>query len=400
MPLALPRPHRDDVLISAGGLLTGLVLWKSGLFTSIPAGRDPGALPLIPLAVMCGAALLRRVAQPWILLVSVAAAAADQYIGSIFVTLLLFTDLVYASVVYGSPPTARRVVPASIIVSIGITVWAVLTAPEPESLLVGVVAALVCIAPAWTGRTIRQHREIADEERLRAEQATLLSEIDRQQAIEVERSMMARELHDLVANHLSAIALQSTAAMSLNDATVSTDALGVIRNSSLQALAEMRGLIELLRNGDVEDEVSAAPTLEGLDTLVARVRAGGAASGIEFVVEDKRAKETLPAPVELAAYRIAQESLTNAMKHGASGVVTLTLELAADGPLVVEVTNPYASRRRARTPGAGVGLVGMEERVALLGGEFEAGPVTAPGGAPDSLWRVRATLPVADRRPV
>ncbi|MFG2346094.1 sensor histidine kinase [Streptomyces phaeochromogenes] len=396
----LPRPHRDDVLISAGGLAAGLVLWKLGLFTNVPTGQDPGATPLLPLAVMAGAELLRRVAQPWVLAVATVAAVADQYVGSLFITLLMFTDLVYASVVYGSPRTARQVMPASILVTVGITMWAVFTVPKPESLLVGVVAALVCVAPAWTGLTIRQHREIADAERLRAEQATLRSAMDRQQAVEAERSMMARELHDLVANHLSAIAIRSTAAQSLNDATASTEALGVIRTTSLQALEEMRRLIELLRSGDTEGEVSAAPTLAGLDTLVTRARLGSAASGLEFVVEDTRAKENLPAPVELAAYRIAQESLTNAMKHGSAGVVTLSLDLPAGGPLIVEVTNVYLPQRGARAPGSRAGLVGMRERVVLLGGEFEAGPVAGPGSLPPSMWRVRAALPVEDRRPV
>ncbi|WP_308436998.1 sensor histidine kinase [Streptomyces finlayi] len=370
-----------------------------GLFTNVPTGQDPGALPLLPLVVMAGAELLRRIAQPWVLVVATATAVADQYIGSLIITLLMFTDLVYASVVYGSSRTVRQVIPASILVTVGLTAWAVFAVPKPDSLLVGVVAALVCVAPAWTGLTIRQHRTTATVERLRAEQARLQSATDRQHAVEAERTMMARELHDLVANHLSAIAIHSTAAQSLNDATASMEALRVIRITSLQALAEMRRMIMLLRSGDTKNEVAAAPTLAALDTLVARARLGSAASGFEFIVDDARStKEDLPAPVELAAYRIVQESLTNAMKHGCAGAVTISLNLPAGGPLVVEVTNTYLAQRGARIPGSRAGLVGMRERVDLLGGEFEAGPLAEPGSAPPSMWRVRATLPVGTEK--
>ncbi|WP_031036531.1 sensor histidine kinase [Streptomyces sp. NRRL F-5650] len=397
----LPRPHRDDVLIAAGGLAGGVVLWHLGLFTNVPARRDPGALPLLPLIAMAAAELLRRVAQPLALLMAVAAVAADQYFGSLIATVLMFTDIVYASVVYGPSRTARQVIPASILVTVGLTVWAVSAVPKPESLFVGVVAALVTIAPAWTGLTIRQHQKVADEERLRAEQATLLSEMDRWQAVEAERGRVARELHDLVANHLSAIAIQSTAALSLNDPKASTDALGVIRTNSVQALAEMRRLIGLLRSGEAEDEVpSAAPTLAGLNTLVDRARAGGSTSGLTFVAEDTRGKEVLPAPVKLAAYRIVQESLTNALKHASPGVVTVCLNREAAGPLTVEVTSPYTPRVGSRAPGSGAGLVGMRERVALLDGEFEAGPVGTAGSEPPTVWRVCAVLPVEEKGPV
>ncbi|MEG3631888.1 sensor histidine kinase [Streptomyces poriticola] len=397
----LPRPHRDDVLITAGGLAGGVMLWHLGLFTNVPARQDPGVMPLLPLTVMAAAELLRRVAQPLALLMAVIAVAADQYFGSLIATVLMFTDIVYASVVYGPPRTARQVIPASILVTVGLTVWALSAVPRPESLLVGVVAALVTIAPAWTGLTIRQHQEIADEERLRAEKATLLSEMERRQAVTAERGEMARELHDLVANHLSAIAIQSTAALSLNSPKASTGALEVIRTNSVQALAEMRRLIGLLRSGEAEDEVpSAAPTLAGLNTLIDRARASGSTSGLTVVVEDTRGKGALPAPVEPAAYRIVQESLTNALKHATPGVVTVCLDCKEGGPLTVEVTSPYSPRAGSRAPGSGAGLVGMKERVALLDGQFEAGPAGAAGSGPPTVWRVRAALPVEEKGPV
>ncbi|KOG87434.1 chitinase, partial [Streptomyces varsoviensis] len=110
----------------------------------------------------------------------------------------------------------------------------------------------------------------------------------------------------------------------------------------------------------------------------------------------ERAPGPLPAPVELAAYRIVQESLTNALKHAAPGEVTVRLGRRPDGPLEVSVASPFGDRPGPRAPGSGAGLVGMRERVALLDGEFEAGPV-ADGSDDRKAWRVRAVLPLHER---
>ncbi|MEU4686499.1 sensor histidine kinase [Streptomyces xinghaiensis] len=410
MPSAVPLPPRDDGLIAAGGLLGGLVLWYFEIYTTVPRSADLGALPLAPLAVMCVAVLLRRTGQPWALLIGVGALVADQVIGSLLATVLMFTDVVYASVLYGRPGMARHVLSLSTVATVGVTFWALAAHPEPESLLVGVVCALVTIAPAWSGLTIREHREAAREERLRAEQTALLSEMDRREAVASERGRMARELHDLVANHLSAIAIHSTAALSLGDQKAAQEALRVIRENSVQGLAEMRGLIGLLRAGEGEEaDLLAAPRLDSLDALLDQSRANGAGSGLEFALEDTRTPGLrLPAPVEMAAYRIVQESLTNTLKHASPGTVTVRLTHEDGGPLTVEVRSPCDTGGRPRAPGAGAGLVGMEERVALLGGAFEAGPVTAPAGAGQrtgpaparaQTWQVRAELPADVKGP-
>ncbi len=99
----------------------------------------------------------------------------------------------------------------------------------------------------------------------------------------------------------------------------------------------------------------------------------------------------MPAPVELAAYRIVQESLTNALKHACPGRVTVSLA-ERDGDLTVEVSSPYGDRDGPRAPGSGAGLVGMRERATLLGGAFDAGPDGAH-------WTVRATLPLDEGVP-
>ncbi len=129
----------------------------------------------------------------------------------------------------------------------------------PQALLIGAVTGIVSFAPALTGATLRNHREAAEAARLRAEQTALLAEMDRSQAVAAERARMARELHDMVANHLSAIAIHSTAALSIDTEATSRDALEVIRENSVQGLAEMRRLIGLLRDADGTHEPVAVP---------------------------------------------------------------------------------------------------------------------------------------------
>lgn len=392
MAVRLPRPHRDDVRIALGGLLGGLLLYAVGLGVR-PADEpivlwpDSRAL-LLPLVVTAGCELLRRAMPRTALLIGTVAVTADLFTRGSLATVLMFTDLMYAAVLYGKAATARRILWITGLFTVAGTVVPVAVWRVPEALLVGVGVGLVALTPAATGWIVRNHRDTAAAERLRAEQTALLAEIDRTQAVTAERARMARELHDMVANHLSAIAIHSTAALSLDDPKTSKDALAVIRENSVEGLAEMRRLIGILRDESSDREPTAAPTLDGLESLVVSARANGL-----DVTLDAGHEARLPAPVELAAYRIVQESLTNALKHASPGHVTVALAQLG-GALTVRVTSPYGGRDGPRAPGSGAGLVGMEERVALLDGTFEAGP---EGAGPVKVWTVRATLPITHR---
>jgi signal transduction histidine kinase len=391
MAALLPRPHPDDVRIACAGLLGGLLIWGVGLGVRGP--RDPlilwdGRWPiLVPLAVMAGCELLRRTRPRTGLLIGVAALTVDTITQGNLATVVMFTDLVYAAVLYCTPVAARRVLWITGIMTVVWTVVPLAAWREPEALLIGVVVGLVAYTPAATGWIVRNHRDAAEAARLRAEQTALLAEMDRTQAVTAERARMARELHDMVANHLSAIAIHSTAALSLDDPKTTKDALAVIRENSVEGLAEMRRLIGILRDDSGDLEPTAAPTLDGLGALVEGARTNGLDIGL-----DTEHADSLPAPVELAAYRIVQECLTNALKHAGPGRVTVTLE-QRDGSLAIAVISPYDRQDGPRAPGSGAGLVGMRERTALLGGTFEAGPEDSPDG---KIWAVRATLPVAD----
>ncbi|MGW0662408.1 sensor histidine kinase [Streptodolium elevatio] len=412
--MARKRPHPHDLLLAAAGWVGGVAVWAVGLNDSY---HDlPRALTLIPLTVMACTTVLRRSAPRTALAIGTVTVVVDQTTVPNVATVVLFADLIYAAALYAPLRTARRVAPACVVFTILSTVVALSVLRDVKALIVGVFAGLVTLTSAWTGWIIRTHRDEAAAERLRAEQTALLAELDRRSAVEQERARMARELHDVVANHLSAIAIHSTAAMTVakNDPEATSRALAVIRESSVQGLAEMRRLIGLLRGsgggetafaGDHEGAQAAVPRLDSLDAMLARASRSGADNGLEFSLDDRRLNgggRQLPAPVELAAFRIVQESLTNALKHAAPGMVKVRL-VQSTRRLVVAVESPYVPGDGPRAPGAGAGLVGMRERASLLGGSFEAGPrpeeSAGPGKGTDgktACWQVRAELPLGD----
>ncbi|WP_030688909.1 sensor histidine kinase [Streptomyces globisporus] len=388
--MTLPRPHRIDLSIAAVGLVGGLVLWSFGLYVTGDHLVGQRWAALVPLAVMSATEAVRRTAPRTALIVATLAIVADQFTNGNLATVLMFTDVVYAAVVYGPPASARRIPYLTGLITVAITVVLLIWWQNAIALLVGVITGMISFLPAITGAIVRNHREAADAARLRAEQTALLAEMDRAQAVVAERARMARELHDMVANHLSAIAIHSTAALSLDEPATTRQALTVIRENSVAGLAEMRRLIGLLRDSGGESEPGAVPSLDALDSLLARARANGSAGGLEFVLEDTRPPGgSLPAPVELAAYRIVQESLTNAVKHASPGTVRVRVGRSG-GVLTVAVDSPYGQRPGPGAPGTGSGLVGMRERTELLGGEFRA-------AASGTVWQVRAVLPAEER---
>ncbi|MEU6863783.1 histidine kinase [Streptomyces sp. NPDC046876] len=386
-----PRPHRDDVLLAVVSVLAGVLLWSLGVYSTNNRHFFPAWAALVPLLVIGPMELLRRTAPRLTLAVGTGAVIADQFTVGNLGTVIVFTDLMYAAVVYGKPAMARRLPITTGLVTVVVTVVSVAWFRTPQALMVGVITGIVSFGPALTGATLRNQREAAESARLRAEQTALLAEMDRTQAVASERARMARELHDMVANHLSAIAIHSTAALSIDSPATSREALGVIRENSVQGLAEMRRLIGLLRAAGAEQEAAATPSLDGLDALLEQARTNGTASGLDFVLHDGRPPgQPLPAPVELAAYRIVQESLTNALKHASPGTVRVRVS-RADGLLTVGVDSPYAGEQPGpRAPGSGAGLVGMRERTELLGGEFTAGRA-------GPVWQVRAVLPAEEK---
>jgi signal transduction histidine kinase len=209
-------------------------------------------------------------------------------------------------------------------------------------------------------------------------------------AVADERSRIARELHDVVSQALGVIVMQAGGAGSVprlgeEEAKV---VLSTIEQTGRQAFAEMRRLVGVLRDEDEGAALAPLPTTGEIPALIARL----ASAGLDVDLEIEGSQREVPAGVELSAYRIVQEALTNTLKHAGAGHARVRLAWS-DDHLDVEVCDdgPAAdgpAPRQVRADSGGNGLVGMRERVMLFGGELEAGPV------PDGGYRVAARLPL------
>jgi signal transduction histidine kinase len=232
---------------------------------------------------------------------------------------------------------------------------------------------LVLAVGAWlAGMVVRNRRESAE-----LAQAAEAARSD-------ERSRMARELHDIVSHNLSVVVLQAAGARAQADGDEAT--LEKIERSGREALVEMRRLLGVLReDGDDGSPLAPQPGIAQLPELVERVRAAGVAVDLDL---DPHAAGLEPA-LDLSAYRIVQEGLTNALKHaGPDARVTVDVHREQQR-LTISIADDGAGRAPAAAPnGSGHGLAGMRERVALLGGELRAGPQPAGG------FSVDASLPL------
>ena len=226
------------------------------------------------------------------------------------------------------------------------------------------------IAGVWgLGRWIRwRHGET---EALQARAALL--ERDREEAARAavahERARIARELHDLVAHGLAVTVLQAQAAQRVltEDPAAASKSLASIETLGRQGLAELRRLLELLDERGEASPLDPAPTLARLDELVEQVRE----AGLPVTLTVHGSRGDVPAGVDLSAYRIVQESLTNALKHAGQGArVDLSLTYRPDELEIVVADDGLAA---SSLPGSGRGLIGMRERVGLYGGSLEAG---------------------------
>ena len=250
-------------------------------------------------------------------------------------------------------------------------------------------ATLRATAVAWlAGDNLRQRRLrwAALEERAR------MLEREREDranaAVAAERLRIARELHDVVAHAMSVIAVQAGMGRHVIDTDVDAarEALGAIETTSRGSLNEMRRMLGVLRQGDEAAAMRPVPGLADVPALVAETRR----AGLGVTLDSSGAVDDLPAGVDLAVYRVVQESLTNVLKHG--GPVAHVRVARHEDRVEVEVTDDgragTVGTRGAAGSDGGHGLLGMRERVALYGGTFEA--VDRPGGG----FRVRASLPV------
>ncbi|MFP5370426.1 MAG: sensor histidine kinase [Actinomycetes bacterium] len=253
--------------------------------------------------------------------------------------------------------------------------------------------ALDSVLPAWfilaglvgLGRWMRNRRRETEQLQARAVRTDQQVAEEAARAVTDERARIARELHDLVAHSMGVIVIQAQAGQRAVDTDPGTAraALQAIETSGRQGLAEMRRLLELLTSRD-DGSVTPQPSLRGLGDLVTQVRS----AGLPVVLETVGDLTALPAGVDLAAYRIVQEALTNVLKHAGPATVRVCLRRRGS-VLEVEVCDDGRGSAQEPAPaGAGHGHVGMRERATLYGGAVETGNL--PGGG----YRVWARLPV------
>jgi signal transduction histidine kinase len=242
---------------------------------------------------------------------------------------------------------------------------------------------------AAVARGLRHRALLARELALRNERLEVEREVQAATAVADERRRIARELHDVVAHSVSVMVVQSGAARRVldDDPDQAMEALGEVERNGRQALSELRRLLGLMRDGD--DGAAARepqPTLAGIDDLIRRARD----AGLPTELRHEGKPFALPMGCDLAAYRVVQEALTNSLKHAGAGAHAKVLLRWTGKELELDITdtgNGLAAAGPDLDRPLGQGLVGMRERVALCGGDMQAGPRSHGG------FRVRATIP-------
>jgi signal transduction histidine kinase len=345
------------------------------------------------LAVALVLPLVWRRRHPAAVFVVLAAVALVQWT----VGLRLGTDgaLLVALYTVAAWETRGRALAAAAVLEVGALLAAVRFAPAGDVLTSLIFLSGLVAAAFFIGTTVQTRRaylgalvdRAARAERERDQQARL--------AATAERARIARELHDIVAHSLTVVVTLAEAATvaSSTDPPAAREAMGQVATTGRAALTEMRRLLGVLRtepddrseHHDDPGDLAPAPGLDRLDDLVASARTAGLP--VRLTVSGR--PRDLPSTVEVTAYRVVQESLTNVLKHALDPTRVHVMVRWGGDDLAVQIDDD-GRRSAPAAPTGGHGLIGMRERLALFGGELSAGPEPAGG------WRVRALLPCAE----
>ncbi|MFF9091040.1 sensor histidine kinase [Streptomyces sp. NPDC014991] len=346
-------------------------------------------------AVLCAVvALRRRLPEPMLLVALVTGLA--QLVLDVETTVADFAMLVitYTVAAVGERWASRL----ALVVSLCAAALAQIRWPAEQTGFLGQIALVVFqtvpFALAWVlGDSVRTRRAYFAQLEERAARLEKEREAQSKVAVAAERARIARELHDVVAHNVSVMVVQADGAAYVLDAAPdqARKALETISSTGRQALAEMRRLLGVLRTGEHQEggEYVPQPDVEQIDDLVEQCRSSGLP--VDFRVEGT--PRPLPSGVELTAYRIVQEALTNTRKHGGPHAgASVRLVYFDDGlGLLVEDDGkgaPHELYEEGGPDGQGHGLIGMRERVGMVGGTLDAGP--RPGGG----FRISALLPL------
>ena len=373
----------------------GLMAFALTVFFTVDAGpngqRDADAVGAVLIILATGALLFRR-RWPIAVFLVTAAATLTMHVLGYSDSGLPFT-IVISVYTLASRCDRRVTVAATALLLVAAPIAFALddVSGEDNGTVAGTLAVFV-LAAVWGNRT-KVREAYLEQLRLREAEKEREQVEAAERAVTEERLRIARELHDVVAHAMSVVAVQSGVGVHVIDSrpAEAKRLLETISETSRDSLGEMRRLLAVLRAdpATIDADLAPVPGLAGLEELATRVRDAGVP--VEVVIRGER--PAVPAGVDLAAYRITQEALTNVLKHAgpAQAVVTVGYEPDAVHVEVVDDGRGAAARaatthRNGRAPASGHGLVGMRERAALYDGSVEAGP--QPGGG----YRVAATL--------
>jgi signal transduction histidine kinase len=374
--------------IAAAGLIA-IAAWGSPRLIGSEAVAGPSWL-LVPLPLLLGAPLVLRRRAPLLMWLAIwAGIALLSLLAYNSLRGLAFTFVLFAAAYsLGAHASFRRAVAGLVLIAPLVAVisqrgeLALAFTRGEQGGQAAVALSFLQLAAFWlAGVFIHARRQAAS---LAARGAALQHQAE--QATAAERARIARELHDIVAHHLSVIVLQAAGARASGKPAGAP--LEKIENSARQALAETRRLLGVLRDPDEETGLAPQPGIGDLDALAVGVRAAGVP--VNLVIDCDRA--ALPAAVDVSVYRIVQEALTNVLKHAGQARADVAIG-CADGTVTIEVTDNGTGEPGNHAPPGGHGLAGMRERAVVFDGELHAGP--RPGGG----FAVRARLPLGDRQP-
>ncbi len=386
--LASLSGHRRFQVLCDVGLAAALLI--ASLADLLKAGSGSGwggplAVQLLIAAAISVPFLWRRTHAPLVVaIVVVAAFGSVALVAPRQAAFEPFLALVLAFYALGAHTSARTglltlliAIPVGVIAGVAAASMGYVTAGNSLPTVVWVTTAWVVgrIISSWRARAVA----LEHTNRMLEEQR----ELQAQAAVAVERGRIARELHDVIAHNVSMIVVQAGAAARVLEGEQPNvrGALEAIETTGRETVDEMRRLLGVLRRAEDAQALAPQPGLAALDTLVAQVREAGLP--VELKVEGTPTQ--LPPGLDLSAYRIAQEALTNALKHAGPAHAALTVTYARD-TVEIEIRDDGAGSGDGG--GTGHGLVGMRERVALWGGKLHV------GREPDG-WVVRASLPLA-----
>lgn len=359
---------------AAATFVVGMVLIAVGLVGT--SGTRAEALPsrwafALPLVAVCLLLLAKRRRPGAAALAGTAVLVIDQAMGGSIGVIVGYFDLVYCVALWGRREVLRRAQLLTVVaVLLALVVPFVLTGDLRESALLAIIIFTLLAAPLWWGQSVRAQGELAG--------------LREAEALRAERARMAGELHDALAGNLAAIGIHAEASLTRPEGALDPTtraSLSAIRGASVSASDELRTMVLLLRSA-ADDDLTAPARLAEVDAVVEQARH----SGLDVSAERPDPLPSLPAPVDHAAHRIVQESLTNAAKHAPNSHVRVAIDHTGTA-LVVTVDNTLTGASPG--PGQGMGLRSMRERAEALGGRFDAGPR-------DDRWRVRAILPTEE----